>query len=110
MDSAVSANTINYLEKKVNFLFQPYRRNQTDGQTQYKPIESEESKEEARQFTETILQSIDILLGSAEGWRNISNLNHRYGAAATYIRYLFPTCTLYRIYPEVDSNCLCNNS
>jgi hypothetical protein len=90
MDRTVSANSNNNLEKKVNFLFQLSRRNQTDGQLNYKPIESEESKEEARQFTETILQSIDILLGSTEGWRNISNPMHRYGAAATYIRYLCP--------------------
>ena len=62
----------------TEFFWPPCRQNQTqeDGST----------LEQAKRFTLTIPQSVDIVMDSAQGWGDISNKSLRYQAASTYIR------------------------
>jgi len=55
------------------------RKNQTDNESN--------DEDGARQFTKIFLRSVDILLGSTTGWRDISDLTVRYNTSAIYIRY-----------------------
>jgi hypothetical protein len=63
--------------KSKNFVFNP-RKTQTEENTDI---------EEARNFTETFLKSMDIAFRSVDGWRDIINKTLRYETADTYLRY-----------------------
>ena len=45
------------------------------------------SFQEDLQFTEAVLRSLEAVLLSYEGWRDIFRLDIRYGAASNYLRY-----------------------
>jgi len=40
----------------------------------------------AKEFTLSFLRSVDIVMGSSEGWKDIFNKTLRYETASTYIR------------------------
>ena len=49
--------------------------------------EEEDAHEDAVQFTEAVLSSLNIVLLSYDGWKEIFRLATRYEAASAYLRY-----------------------